>query len=54
MYIPNDEIQNLRFCRLKLLVETFELIIPTNHNSVKVPKVVKITNKKTLLKNFGD
>ena len=26
----------------------------TNPNSIKVPKVVKTTNKKTLLKNFGD
>ena len=27
---------------------------PTNQNSVEVPKLVKPTNKKTLLKNFGD
>ncbi len=31
-----------------------ELIKLTNQNSQKVPKVVKITNKKTLLLNFGD
>ena len=27
---------------------------PTNQNSIKVPKVVKQTNKKTLLYDFGD
>ena len=27
---------------------------PTNQNSIKVPKVVKPMNKKTLLKDFGD
>ena len=27
---------------------------PTNQNSIKVPKVVKFTNKKTLIQNFGD
>ena len=27
---------------------------PTNQNSLKVPKVIKRTNKKTLLQNFGD
>ena len=27
---------------------------PTNQNSLKVPKVVKPNNKKTLFKNFGD
>ena len=36
------------FCRLQLVVET-ELNDPTNQNSRKVPKVVKPTNKKTLL-----
>ena len=28
MYIPNDDTQNFSFCRLKLVVETFE----THHN----------------------
>ena len=27
---------------------------PTNQNLIRVPKVVKPTNKKTLLYNFGD
>ncbi len=27
---------------------------PTNQKSIIVPKVVKTTNKKTLLKDFGD
>ena len=26
----------------------------TNQNSIKVPKVVKLTNEKTLLYNLGD
>ena len=26
----------------------------TNQNLIKVPKVIKLTNKKALLKNFGD
>ena len=41
MHIPNDDTQNYPFCRLKLVVQT-------NNNLVKVPKVVKPTNKKTL------
>ena len=49
MYIPNDGTQNYFFCRLKLVVETYELNKPTNQNSVKVPKVIKPTNKNTLL-----
>ena len=39
-YISNDDTQNSHFCRLQLLVES------TNQNSLKVPKVVKPTNKK--------
>ena len=38
MYIPDDNKQNSLFCRLKLVIHE------------KVPKVVKPTNKKTLLK----
>ena len=55
-YIPNDDTQNHSFCRLQLVVETFgySTYEPTNQNSIKVPKVVKPTNKKTLLKDFGD
>ena len=30
-----------------------QLTKPTNQNSIKVPKVVEPSNKKTLLKSFG-
>ena len=46
MYIPNDYTQNCPVCRLKLMVETFG---DSNQNSIKVPKVIKPMNKKTLL-----
>ncbi len=50
MYIPNDYKQNYH-CRLQFLVETFDtqLNVKPNQNSIKVPKVDKQTNKKTLL-----
>ncbi len=55
MYIANDDTQNKTFCKLKLVVETFEhLTLWKNNQNSKVPKVVKPTNKKTLLQNFGD
>ena len=44
MYIPNDK-QNYPFSRLQLLAECLD----TQLNSIKVPKVVTPTNKKTLL-----
>ena len=47
MYITNDGTQNYHFCRLKLVVETFEH--STNLNILKVPKVVKPMNEKMLL-----
>ena len=52
MYILNDDNQNYPFCILQLVVwlPTNE---PTNENSIQVPKVVKTTNKKTLLKLWG-
>ena len=45
MHISNDDTQNCPFCRLQLEVETFrhstnEL---TNHNSIKIPNVIKPT-----------
>ena len=46
MYIPNNNTQNYSFCSVKLVVETFEH--PTL-KFTKVPKVDKVTNKKTLL-----
>ena len=50
MYIPNDKTQNYPFCRLQLVLDA-----PTNQNSIKVPKVVNPTNKKTLLiKTLGN
>ena len=54
MHIPNDDTRNHPFCRLQLVVKTFgpmdiQLDKPTNQNPIKVPKVVKPTNKKTLL-----
>ena len=52
MYIPNVNSENCHFYILQLVVETFGH--QTNQNSVEVPKVVSPTNKKTLLKNFGD
>ena len=47
MYIPNDGKKNYTYCRFKLVVDT-QLNEPTNQNSMKVPKVVKSTNKKML------
>ena len=44
MQIPNDDSQNYPLCKLLLAVN--ELI---NQNSLKIPKVVKPRNKKTLL-----
>ena len=50
MYIPNDNTQNYPYCILEKVVGMFkQLNKPTNQNSVKVPKVVKSTNKETLL-----
>ena len=42
MYIPDDDTQNFHFFSLQLNE-------PTNQSSIKVPKVVRPTNKKTLL-----
>ena len=51
LYIPNDETQSYPSCRLQsvnltLYTQPNEL---TNQNLIKVPKVVKPSNKKTLL-----
>ena len=48
MYIPNDT-QNYTFCRLEYVVEPFVTLLDKPTNKIKVPKVVKSTNKKTLL-----
>ena len=51
MYIPNDDTQNYHFCRIKLMVATFEHSTKLTNQSkfIKVPKDVKPTNKKPLL-----
>ena len=50
MYIPNEETQNYPFCRLKLVIKMFRHSTKwTNKKLIKVPKIVKPTNKKTLL-----
>ena len=43
MYIPNDDTQYYPFYRLQLVVEFLQ------HNSIKVPKVDKLTDKKMLI-----
>ena len=50
MYIPNDYTQNYPFYRLKFLLKRLDTQFnePKDQNSIKVPKVVKPTNKKTL------
>ena len=56
MYIPNNNTQNDPFCRLQLVIVSFEpqLNEPTNQNSIKVPKVYEPAIIKSLLSNFGD
>ena len=44
IHIPNENKQKYPFCRLQLVVDT-QLNQPTIQNSVKVPKVIKPTNK---------
>ena len=50
-YTPNDNSQNYNFCSKQLVVESFghPIYVPTKNNSIKVPKVVKPTNKEMLL-----
>ena len=51
MYIPNNDTQNYHFCRLRLVVETFQHSTKRTNQSklINRPKVVKTTNKKTLV-----
>ena len=51
IYIQNDDAQNNPFRRLKLVVEKFEHSTEWTNQSkfTEVPKVIKSTNKKTLL-----
>ena len=50
-YIPNDNTQNYPLFKLQFVVETLDTQLNeiTNPNSIKVPKVVKPTYKKTFL-----
>ena len=53
MYLPSNNKQIYPHFRLKLVIKTFEH--STNQlKFTKATKVVKPTNKKTLLKIFGD
>ena len=57
MCISNDDTQIYPFCILQLVAETFQpsnLMNQPNLILIKVPKVVKPTNKKTVNKDFGD
>ena len=51
IYISNDETQNYPFCRLKLVVETFEHLTKwTNQlKFTEVTEATKPTNKQMLL-----
>ena len=53
MYIPIDYTQNRPYCRLLLVVKLKRIYTkinePINQNSIKVPNVVKPTNKKLFL-----
>ena len=48
MYIPNDETENYP---LQLVVQCLDTYFneQTNQNSIKIPKVVKPTNKKIII-----
>ena len=50
MVIPNNDTQNYPFCRIQLGLNLINQPIKIQ----LVPKVVKPTNKKTLLLHFGD
>ena len=55
MYMPNNDAQNYPF--YQLVVKTFaHSTYWTNQSkfNIKVPKIVKPMNKKTVLKNVGD
>ena len=55
MFIPNDEKQKYPLCRLQLLDKRLDTQLNKPTNQIQyVSKVVKLTNKKSLLQNFGD
>ena len=49
IYIPNDDTQNYPLCRLQFVVETLATQLNLPNKSIKVTKICKLTNKKTLL-----
>ena len=55
MDIPNDDIQNYYFCRLRLVVEMFAHSTKRTNQSkfTKAPKVVKPTIRKRYYKAWG-
>ncbi len=55
-YIPNDDTHNYPLCRLQLVVRKFDHSTKHTHQSNvnSFSKVVKPTNKKMLLYDFGD
>ena len=56
IYIPIDNTQINSFVDYNKWLKCFDTQFnePTNQISIKVPKVVKPLNKKTLLFNFGN
>ncbi len=55
MYIANDDTQNKTFCKLKLVVETFEHLTlwKNNQNSLKVPTLLSQLIRKRNCKTLG-
>ncbi len=49
MFIPNDDTQNYPFCRLQLVVKTFEHSSAWNNQNGKSPKFLGLQRKKTVL-----
>ena len=57
MHITNNDIHKINISvDYNYWLKRFDTWLnePTNQNSIKVTKVVNLTNKKTLLQNFGD
>ena len=48
MYIPNDDTQKLLYCRLQIVLKRLCIQLNEQKNLMKVPKVVKTTNKKPM------
>ena len=55
-YILNDYTQNTPSVDYSQWLKRLNIQLnePTNQNSIDVPKVIELTNKKTLLLNFVD